>query len=294
MNDIKNPQKIIQYNGEVQYNQKITYKVIDAGEDIFIVKEKIKNKITHRSGLYDINEQDSEFERDMILVGDEYRKMIANQDYIKSNLLLFTPYMREKLLNFGMPIAFFDKNFSKKIETLSKNFFNVFAKGMATLDDLVIMDISKYELFDRHGEHLPLGQRFNYSRGGFDNRHYDIERAAEHLLKRQDIVIKPNTRQRLKGWDDNQGDLEKAVTVAESLSEINYNSNELYIDFMWRPSVEDYRKVKNGNPSWDIPRAVFEYDILGLRAAGIALYKDYFSINDFCIESDTDSENLNP
>jgi hypothetical protein len=110
--------------------------------------------------------------------------------------------------------------------------------------------------------------------GYFDESHYNLEKAAEHLLSRPDVVVFRGESQ------------ESATNGKEAIYPIPYYNAEegrqLQIRFRWSPSHEDYAKIvaEIGSSRLALPNLYFEMvyrlDILGLRAAGCALSKTYY------------------
>jgi hypothetical protein len=119
-----------------------------------------------------------------------------------------------------------------------------------------------------------------YTSGHFDNGHYDLEKAATHLLTRPDVRLYADT-----GYRRNRSNL--VATPQEAIHNIpGYNSEpgrSQHLLFRWMPSQEDWDKLcaakkghKRGLMSDDVWRTVFELDLLGLRACGAALFTDYY------------------
>lgn len=168
--------------------------------------------------------------------------------------------------------------------------FTHFQNG-GSVDDLVIMDTSSHALFDRHGDPLPVGVLFDYiSNGRITNCNYNLEKAAEILLARPDVDVWAHKG----GWKNDEADevrvegkrtgkVRVATTVEEAVFKIPYynardgRTNSLY--FIWKPSREDYKAVleKAGKRGLlEFHKAVFDLDMLGLRAGGAAKYDDYY------------------
>jgi hypothetical protein len=133
------------------------------------------------------------------------------------------------------------------------------------------------------GGELARLQVGEYTSGQFDNAHYDLTKAATHLLTRPDIRLYVDRRYGV-------GNVQLASTPAQAIHQIpGYNSErgrDQHLLFRWMPSQEDWDKVCGQRAkapktpktlfSSDIWQAVFELDILGLRACGAAHFTDYF------------------
>lgn len=151
-------------------------------------------------------------------------------------------------------------------------------------DDIVRLDHSSWMMFDRHGEALPVALDFDYiSHGGITDGRYDLKKLATHLLGRNDVWIFP----RATGWRgslyDNSG---RATTLDECIVDIpSYNRErgcERTIYFRWQPDVASYRRMwaeclakKKKYPSTHKHEAIWDLDLLGVRAAGCTYFDDY-------------------
>ena len=149
---------------------------------------------------------------------------------------------------------------------------------------LVNPDNSSHTIFDCMGLPLPTPILISYMDGRMSNDTYDLKIVAETLLKRDDVQVFP----RGKGWRDEPDYGASATTPDECVCPIpHYNVDEEggrthTIHFAYRPSVEDYRRIwakcasyKATDPSTRRHEAVFDLDMLGLRAAGACLTETY-------------------
>lgn len=141
-------------------------------------------------------------------------------------------------------------------------------------DNLVRLDYSGQQLFDREGQPLPMGIFFGYnSSGSVDESRYDMERLVAHLLTRKDVA--------LYGWKDSHRryelDKEKRPLATSPENAIflipYYNATPGHTRtayFHWMPSREDYRRMwaACGGRAHRIYETIFDLDLLGLRAAG--------------------------
>lgn len=119
-------------------------------------------------------------------------------------------------------------------------------------------------IFDLNDEPFPIAINFNYIDGNIDSNHYNLVLLKSVLLKRNDI----------------------SITIDNEL--IPYYNNDdgrtRHSGFTWAPSTEDYRAIwkecivagKKEYPSTYLYQAVFNLDLLGLRAGRAALTKEYW------------------
>jgi hypothetical protein len=126
---------------------------------------------------------------------------------------------------------------------------------------LVRFDNDAHMVFDSTGEPLPVAIHFDYI-NSIENESYNLELVSSILSSRKDILI------------------------LKDIHDIPYynacNGCTKTINFLWQPSVEDYRKMWNkcllyGSkyPSCEMHQAVFDEDLLGLRAGGASKFDSY-------------------
>ena len=126
------------------------------------------------------------------------------------------------------------------------------------------------------GKVVPPLLEAGYMDGGFDNSRYDLDKAAAHLLTRPDVEVFSKTLAGRRG--------RLADTAKDAVHNIpSYNARaqrDRSLVFLWTPKGEARARVSawlTQNPSlwamefWDF---VFREDLLGLRAAGAALFDD--------------------
>ena len=149
-------------------------------------------------------------------------------------------------------------------------------------DDLVQMQHDRHMLVDRTGAALPVGITFDYLSGGIDNGRYALKILARHLLSRGDCVIAGS---RIRGSSFASYDT-PATTVEEAIQRVpNYNQSQgcnSTVMFTWAPTAEVYTKMWNhclamepNYPSTHMHQAIFELDLLGLRAARATLFDSF-------------------
>jgi len=166
----------------------------------------------------------------------------------------------------------------------------------ATVDNVIRLDVSNNAVFAADGQPLPVAMPFDYINAGIEETRYDLTIAAKLLLSRSDVrIFKVDWR----------GHAEKqaiAKTVDEAVVRIpHYNANRgrsHTINFVWMPSVDDYRKmIAHAKASKQTPyvygsglyQSVFELDLLGLRAGGAAHFDQFFKARETS-DADEDEE----
>lgn len=161
--------------------------------------------------------------------------------------------------------------------------YDVLLADTSAIERLVRVESSSHMLFDRNGLALPTPVFYGHNDGRMTSKTYDLEAVAQLLLSRPDVQIFP----RSQDWRQEPDYAGTATTVKEAIVDgPSYDEeDESYqaIHFAYRPSVEDYRKIwdqclsyRGQHPSTERHRAVFDLDMLGLRAAGAALTDGYY------------------
>ena len=147
--------------------------------------------------------------------------------------------------------------------------YDDFKAGKWSADNLLFIDGNTHSLRTAAGDLLPLAQCVDYYSGlDTHNGNWDLEGLVEHLKARDDICF------HAKGGE-------------EYIDHIPYYNEEpgktRFVGFIWQPSKEDFLRVHEKALELDrrdsgrmFQRAMFETDILGLKAAGLNLYEDFY------------------
>lgn len=128
---------------------------------------------------------------------------------------------------------------------------------------LIQADISSHMIFDVNHEPLPVAIYFSYTDGSIKSSSYNLDTLAKILSKRNDV---------------------KLLVDNELIPYYNNDSgSERYSEFIWRPTVKEYRKMwkkclsyKTEYPSTNNHMAVFDLDLLGLRRGGAAKFDSFY------------------
>lgn len=128
---------------------------------------------------------------------------------------------------------------------------------------LVKLDNSANMVYNESGEVLPVAIHCDYITHQMNNGSYDMTRLLEILEARDDIHF-----------------------ITDGVEPVPYYNSSAdcssYVAFWWQASVEDYRrmwarckKIGGAYPSCSFAQAIFEEDLLGLRAGGAAKYETF-------------------
>ena len=147
-------------------------------------------------------------------------------------------------------------------------------------DNLVRLDIGSHMVFDRNGTVLPTATYVDYIEAQFHNGCYDLEKAAEVLAK--------DPRVQFLGGYYHDSPLAEGESPIVSIPSYNAEAGrDKAIHFIFRPTAEDairlWQKQLSYNyqyPSTKKHEAMFDLDILGLRAAGVAKYDTFAGYHD--------------
>lgn len=273
---------VIRLDKNLSVFRQITTETVDTNEGS--MKAPTDPKIAETTGL--IDDKNLSF----LKKGREFKTI--------TKLVTMTPALRAVFASMPYSDAW-DHELFKTDAKRGVELFSHFQNG-GTADDLVIMDTSSHMLFDRHGDVLPVGIMFEYiSHGMVTNASYDLTKAAELLLARDDVDVWAhqgswkNDRIAYTNGHSRKEGVKLAETVEEAIFAIpSYNADRarnrcLY--FIWKPTREQYSQVweaakaatrKGGYPSTAMHQMIFELDMLGLRAGGAAKYDTYWKSDD--------------
>jgi hypothetical protein len=198
-------------------------------------------------------------------------------------LRVVPPGFRDAARTKGYPTAL--QEFEKQI-VWKGDFMDQFIKGQVDFDDMVYLDNGSHMLFDRNHDVLPTAISFDYLNTHVHSGAYHLEKALEVLAKDPRMIPRPS-RDALRR---NPG-LDKALAVTEAFTfDANYSHS---IEFAFAPTPEDMRtiweKAKSygtNYPSTMLRQAVFDLDMLGLRAAGAAKYDTFYGSDEPAGSSD--------
>lgn len=149
-----------------------------------------------------------------------------------------------------------------------------------SLDQVVKWDSASHMLFDIEGQPLPVAVEIEYIMGGMDESRYDLVKAAEILLNRDDVHVYNFDAYGERGEGE-------ATSIKEAIAPIPYynadQGRSKTINARWMPSVKDYRRMwnrclsyKDGYSSTKKHMAIFDEDLLGLRAGGAAYFDTFY------------------
>ena len=177
--------------------------------------------------------------------------------HLQSEVVLGCP----ELLEFMRTKGWFGNNFAVKFGELTKSPYTRWNSGGYSAKDLIVLSGGSHNCRDYQGIPLPCAMRI-----GLSIRQYDLEKATQYL----------NSNNFPIGYQ-----------------------NDRYVTFEWAPSREDYLKMWRKATSYEMghqemyakrpleqsfDRAIFDEDLIGLRAFGAAKFDNFFKWDD------TDSE----
>lgn len=127
------------------------------------------------------------------------------------------------------------------------------------------------------GRPVPVALYFGYLNGYYDNAHYDLKRTVEILRQRADVTLRVPDRE----WDRAHP---KTHPEVKRIPYYNATSGrDAALSFVWHPEQGDYERLvaeterRGGKYPWSNRyRAIFDLDLLGLRAGGAALFDEFY------------------
>lgn len=275
--------------------------VIKLENNLHVFRLSTQTKCTQTAGGLKVQPEQNKAQVLEGFVDDQnLKKLKAGKPWKKlEKLVLFMEEGRKIVQTVGYMIDERSEHRKDYLNAIVRTPFQSFAKGEATLDDIVVFDHDSHMLMDRNHLPLPVAIEFDYiSNGRISNTNYDLKKLAEHLLTRDDVTI----HKAGKGYKDDTYDPKKsASSYEEALCKIPYyNADEgrtHTIYFRWMPKREDYLKMwewctshDRKFPSTVKTEAIFALDILGLRACNASLCDTFYGTT--YVEEDEDEHDL--
>lgn len=261
--------------------------VIPLEDNLHVFRMSTQTKRTETNGTLKVQPEETKAQVVEGFIDDKnLKKLKAGQAWKKlDHLTLFMEEGREIVRTVDYMINDRYKDHKTYTNAIVREPFEAFAKGDAVLDDIVIFQYDSHMLLDRKGVPLPVAIDFDYiSNGRISNTNYNLKKLVEHLLTRDDVIV----HKAGKGYKNYIFDTNTPATSFEEAQCIipYYNADKgrtHTVYFRWMPKREDYLKMwewckVNGgkSPSTVKTQAVFELDLLGLRAAGASLCNDFW------------------
>ena len=144
---------------------------------------------------------------------------------------------------------------------------------------VVQIDHESHPMLRVDGVALPTMLVGDYIGGHFDEAHYDLAKAAAHLLARDDVAVLNDQPHRGRTHPVARNVNDAILTVPDYNSEPGRRRS---IAFRWAPTQQEWDAVQaqatngHGFCGSEIWKAVFDLDLLGLRACGAALFDDFY------------------
>jgi hypothetical protein len=159
---------------------------------------------------------------------------------------------------------------------IHEGLYEKFASGLLGKEDVfrVVEELFPYRSWE-DGRILVPSLRGSYMEGHFDDAHYDLDKAIAHLS--QHPRVRPAKVERSYVRQPAEPKLQRhpiPYYAAERLRSYDLN-------FDWTPTQEEAVAIvehvsqSRGKMRCSAWQATFDLDLLGLRAAGAALYQDY-------------------
>lgn len=224
----------------------------------------VKEGITSKEGLFSFKNGDATL--------PQYAKGQA--------AVLGTPELVEAIRTHG----WLDDEFHKLIRDDIETPYTRWMTGGYKVEDIILFEGGAHMCHDWQGVPMACAIAFDYLSARMNNGQYDLERALEILKARKDIRFWGATR-----WEKD-GEIRRVPGYNQS------RGCHTFISFVWMPSREDYLKMwaraksyGQAHASTERYRAVFDEDLLGLRAGGAARYDDFYGhVPDDASEEDED------
>lgn len=214
---------------------------------------------------------------------DNLKKLVGGRSWSKlDGVFAVTAEGREILRRRGQVMDDKDADRKRLRDATTLPVFDAFADGRLTPADLYRADKATGEAFSvLDGKVLPKAVHFDYIEARMSNAAYDLDRAAAHLLGREDIWMFPakNTWWREPVFSRRAAPGDDVVLDVDGIN--SEPGRDKYLRFTWAPSQEAYEIIagaerQNGMRANRF-KTIFDRDLLGLRACGAALCEDFYA-----------------
>lgn len=247
-------------------------------ENLHVFKILKKRKKISSDGSMKVPTKSSKQETQGFIDSENLEKLVGGKSYsTRKDMTILLQEGREIMRTIGYLFNIPDDKPEKKIlmSSFKDKPYDEFVENQITTDDIVILKHDTHMLHDWKGDVLPVAMHFDYIDARMNNKSYDLVKAVEILLNRDDIYLYKKHEYR-DGFVN-----EMASSVDEAITDIPYYNLEpdmnKMISFRWHPSVSDYRKmwgkcieIGGQYPSTNKFRAIFELDLLGLRKSALS------------------------
>ena len=267
--------EILTFSGEKTERHKVEVQVLKLTKNLYVYRRQDISEIISETGMKQSRNPEPRTVEHIINTRN-LRNMTTGKTYNVLQFQIYSKRLKEYIRQHGYHDTI--KNLSKQNDLIRYDVFTAFSQGEATLDDLVMNNFSGYYFSDYNGNALPQALICDYMNGHFDDAHYNLDKAAAHLLTRPDILVQKHQMSHHEEykWQPAK-DVNEAITAIPFYN--RHSTKYSQIVFRWMPSAADYAKVIDPKRVWDttaIFKKIFELDLFGLRAAGAALYNSYY------------------
>lgn len=234
---------------------------MNVGDDLFLMKQNVSWK----AGEDNDNLPENTTKQGFVDSDNLMQAMRGQKFEIDGTFILLDKDLIEVFRQEGFAEAFSKHRADEKRNKI----FDKIQANPSRIEDLHKVSFSDHQIYRLDGSPVSMAIQFDYISAGMNSRKYDLEKAVEHLLSRDDVTLRSNR------YSPND--------YIELIPHYNNDSgHDKSISFTWHPSDEDYaevfrdmKRVKHVTYS-EIFEVVFEKDILGLREAGAALYEGFY------------------
>lgn len=198
------------------------------------------------------------------LVPESFPEMVARYGYVKGGEMAYEGLSQEAK------------------DALARPFTQIVENGVG-LERLLQQDYASHMVFDRAGVVQPTGVYFDYISARMSNAVYDLKRALEVLEKNDRVFFVEDSESRRR---------RSSTAPTSKIQSIPYYNvskhSSSYLSFWFQPTAEEMQRMWEKQKSYGTQypstcqhQAMFDLDILGLRAAGAAYYEDFHGSREY-------------
>jgi hypothetical protein len=275
------------YSAKANVTVDFSIEAIEVEQDLFVCRETMSKVIANQHGDVVVSGIESNKVSEFAVDRKNLDAKLNGLGFKKLDLWAVSDKYIEDIRTKGFDFVWREAR-ENKVEWCSRDFFADFAEGKLRGRNLIRIDFGNYLIAEKSGLPLPAAIHFDYMAGGIHDGRFDLEKAASHLLSRDDVVVFQPSSVSHGVRSMARPVRRKIVNARDCICDVphyNWASNRSrYLSFKWMPSIDQYRAVaamaENLALSDQVHKAIFDSDALGLRAAGAARFSDYNAIID--------------
>jgi hypothetical protein len=260
--------EIKSYKRVVEERHAISVETIDLGND--------RNLFSYREEITRTGAKDKLVEKQGVATARQLVDLRAGRETKFERYTVFTDEAVAGIRQFGYSFLHYDDYKCLKGTGVDRPFDHAALGG--SLDNLIRLESYDHSFWKIDGSLFPAAIAFDYVEASITDRRYDLKKLVEILRQREDVTIiaakEGGYRRRSEGLTPAQ--------PGEEIDRIPYYNRDCgseTVTFYWTPPAEvtlALRSTEGKKGFFNRFHYIFDNDLLGLRAGGAALTRDFY------------------